>query len=454
MTTTRERYALIGTGHRSQMYLDAIVGPHADVAELVAWSDSNPGRIDHYERLLAEQGVALPARYGPDDVERLITEQRVDRVIVTTPDFTHADIVSRALLAGADVIVEKPLTIDREGVERIAAAVAESGRNVVTTFNYRYSPRNSELRRIVQDGRIGRVTSVHFEWVLDTVHGADYFRRWHREKEHSGGLLIHKASHHFDLVNWWIGARPASVYASGGLRFYGDANAAERGLGPRPERGSVPDDTEAAARGRSSDPFVLDLRDDPRLESLYLDAEQHDGYLRDRDVFSPGISIEDNLSVLVDYDGGASLSYSLNAHAPWEGYRVAINGTEGRAELEVVERAAVLVGSDGRVVLDPSLHADAAGAGTGAGTGRPVRSRGERLVLQRHWEEAEEIPIPEGVGGHGGGDAYLLRHLFDRITEDELGRPAGYDDGVRAISVGIAGNESLLTGRPVATIAP
>jgi len=453
MTTTRERYALIGTGHRSQMYLDAIVGPHADVAELVAWSDSNPGRLDHYEAVLAEQGVALPARYGPDDVERLIAEQRVDRVIVTTPDFTHAEIVSRALLAGADVVVEKPLTIDREGVERIAAAVAESGRNVVTTFNYRYSPRNSELRRIVQDGGIGRVTSVHFEWVLDTVHGADYFRRWHREKEHSGGLLIHKASHHFDLVNWWIGARPASVYATGGLRFYGDANAAERGLAGRPGRGSVPDDAEAAARGRSNDPFALDLRDDPRLESLYLRAEQHDGYLRDRDVFSPGIDIEDNLSVLVEYDGGASLSYSLNAHAPWEGYRVAINGTEGRVELEVVERAAVLVGSDGRVVLDPSLSGDGETA-DGAASVAPVRSRGERLVLQRHWEEAREIEIPEGVGGHGGGDAFLLRHLFDRVIEDELGRPAGYDDGVRAISVGIAGNESLLTGRPVATIAP
>lgn len=448
MTTNRERYALIGTGHRSQMYLDAIAGPHSAVAELVAWSDSNSGRLDHYEGVLTERGLPLPARYGPDDVERLIEEQRVDRVIVTTPDFTHAEIVSRALLAGADVVVEKPLTIDREGVERIADAVGRSGRTVITTFNYRYSPRNSELRRIVQDGRIGRVTSVHFEWVLDTVHGADYFRRWHREKEHSGGLLIHKASHHFDLVNWWIDARPASVYASGGLRFYGDENAAERGLGARPARGSDPDDATAAEHGRSTDPFALDLRDDPRLESLYLRAEQHDGYLRDRDVFSPGISIEDNLSVLVDYDGGATLSYSLNAHAPWEGYRVSINGTEGRVELEVVERAAVLVGSDGRVVLDPSLTED--------GTGAPsmVRPRGERLVLQRHWEEAAEIAIPAGVGGHGGGDAFLLQHLFDRVTEDELGRPAGYDDGVRAISVGIAGNESLLTGGPVATIAP
>ncbi|HXH35588.1 MAG TPA: Gfo/Idh/MocA family oxidoreductase [Plantibacter sp.] len=448
MTTNRERYALIGTGHRSQMYLDAIAGPHADVAELVAWSDSNPGRLDHYEGVLTERGLPLPARYGPDDVERLIEEQRVDRVIITTPDFTHAEIVSRALLAGADVVVEKPLTIDREGVERIADAVERSGRRVITTFNYRYSPRNSEVRRIVQDGRIGRVTSVHFEWVLDTVHGADYFRRWHREKEHSGGLLIHKASHHFDLVNWWIDARPASVYASGGLRFYGDENAAERGLGARPARGSDPDDATAAEHGRSTDPFALDLRDDPRLESLYLKAEQHDGYLRDRDVFSPGISIEDNLSVLVDYDGGATLSYSLNAHAPWEGYRVSINGTEGRVELEVVERAAVLVGSDGRVVLDPSLTED------GADAASVVRPRGERLILQRHWEQATEIAIPAGVGGHGGGDAFLLQHLFDRVTEDELGRPAGYDDGVRAISVGIAGNESLLTGRPVATIAP
>ena len=49
---------------------------------------------------------------------------------------------------------------------------------------------------------------MHFEWALDTVHGADYFRRWHREKKNSGGLLVHKSSHHFDLVNWWLGDVP------------------------------------------------------------------------------------------------------------------------------------------------------------------------------------------------------------------------------------------------------
>jgi len=427
----RERYALIGTGHRAQMYLDAIRGDHADAAELVAWSDTNEGRLDFYQGQFVASNTPVPARFAPNDLERTIADLAVDRVIVTSPDFTHADLVSRSLLAGADVVVEKPITIDAAGLRQIAAAIAESGRDVVTTFNYRYSPRNSALRELIASGAIGSVTSVHFEWVLDTVHGADYFRRWHRDKASSGGLLIHKASHHFDLVNWWIDASPTRVFASGALRFYGDANARARGLGARTPRNT-----------HAGDPFVLDLAADERLKGLYLDNEHIDGYLRDRDVFDPGITIEDNLALVVDYDSGATMSYSLNAHSPWEGYRVMVNGTLGRAELEVVERGAVLVGDDGVVVVDPS-------ATPVEGDGANLRPEGERLLLQRHWEAAVEVPIPDGIGSHGGGDAYLLQHVFDRITTDPLGRPAGYADGVKAVSVGIAANLSLATGQPV-----
>lgn len=270
---------------------------------------------------------------------------------------------------------------------------------------------------------------MHFEWVLDTVHGADYFRRWHRNKENSGGLLIHKASHHFDLVNWWIAAAPTRVFASGGLRFYGVENAAHRGLTNRPRRGT--------GHGRS-DPFTLDLNSDARLKALYLDTEHVDGYLRDRDVFDAGITIEDNLAVLVDYDSGASMSYSLNAHSPWEGYRVVVNGTAGRAELDVVDRGATLLGDDGTVVLDPSAQPEGNHSDS-------VRPSGNRLIVQRHWETAVVVPIEEGAGGHGGGDDQMLADVFARVTEDELDRPAGFASGVRAVSVGIAGNRSLAT---------
>ena len=435
----QERYGLVGTGSRAGMYIRALSGTQLgaehvpDIARLVAWSDANPGRLDVYEREVVAAGHPVPARYAPDELERMIRDERLDRVIVTTPDFTHADFVVRALHAGADVVVEKPLTIDAESVRRIGEAIAATGGEVITTFNYRYSPRNSTLRQVIADGDIGAVTSVHFEWALDTVHGADYFRRWHRQMANSGGLFIHKASHHFDLVNWWIAATPVRVFASGGLRFYGAENAAARGLGERPSRGT----------GVTGDPFALDLSADEHLKELYLDNEHHDGYLRDRDVFDAGITIEDNLAALIDYDTGATMSYSLNAHAPWEGYRVTVNGTEGRAELEVVERGAVLIGEDGRVVVDPSMH-------PGYSPEDEVRPDSERLVVQRHWEGARIVPIPEGIGSHGGGDAYLLQHVFGRVTDDQpLGRVAGYADGVKAVSVGIAGNLSLATGEPV-----
>lgn len=429
---TRHRYALVGVGSRAQMYLDAIAGPHASVAQLVAWSDPNPGRLDW--SLARVPALGDPVRFDASALASVIAAERVDRVIVTSPDFTHAEYIVAALDAGADVVVEKPLTTSEQGVRAIAEAVARTGRSVTVTFNYRYAPRNTALKQLIASGELGRVTSVHFEWVLDTAHGADYFRRWHREKANSGGLLVHKSTHHFDLVNWWLDSLPTRVYASGGLRFYGAAAAAERGLGERPERGT----TDSPLR----DGFSLDLRRDDLLRGLYYEQESHDGYLRDRDVFDPGITIEDNLSLVVDYAAGATMSYSLNAHSPWEGYTVYVNGTAGRAELTVVERGAVLLDADGHAVVDPSARPDDV-------TDEETRPVGERLVLQKHFEAAREVPIAAGDGGHGGGDSLLLAEVFAGPTGDPLGRAATWTDGIRSVVVGLSGNRSLETGQAV-----
>jgi predicted dehydrogenase len=429
--TAKRRYIVVGTGHRAQMYLDAIAGDHRDDAELVGLVEPNPGRLAaHRDRLAARSlDVATLVEAHPDELERVVDQTRADRVIITSPDYTHAAMIVRGLDAGVDVVVEKPLTIDPEGVRRIADAVARSGRQVVVTHNYRYSPRNSGLKELVKEGAVGTPLSVTFEWVLDTAHGADYFRRWHRDKASSGGLLIHKASHHFDLINWLLADAPVQVYARGGVRFYGAENAARRGLPARPARGT---------HDGEHTPWELDLRSDPWLQTLYLDTESHDGYLRDQDVFGPGVTTEDNLAVVVDYGRGATLSYALNAHSPWEGYRIAVNGTEGRAELEVVERAAVLTDAEGRVMVDPS-----------AVPASSSRSGGERLTLQRHWEAAQEIKIADSEGGHGGGDALLLADVFRGPGDDWLERPSTWVDGVRSIAVGMAGNASLATGLPV-----
>ena len=131
-------------------------------------------------------------------------------------------------------------------------------------------------------------------------HGADYFRRWHRDKANSGGLLVHKSTHHFDLVNWWLADAPGPVYARGGLRFYGERNAARPRLGRTPGH---------AARRAGRRPVRASTSPPTRGSSaLYLDAEHEDGYLRDQNVFGDGVTIEDNMAVLVRYARGATMT--------------------------------------------------------------------------------------------------------------------------------------------------
>ena len=238
----KRRYVLVGSGHRAGMYLGRhLPEPHRDDAELVGLRRAQPGPARRTAEAAGRPPASTPAPSSPetpDELEEVITKTGADRLIVTSPDYTHAGLIVRGLTAGVDVIVEKPLTINAESARQIAEAVEQSGRQVVVTHNYRYSPRNSGLKQLVKSNAIGTPLSVTFEWVLDTAHGADYFRRWHRDKTNSGGLLIHKASHHFDLVNWLLADAPVQVYARGGVRFYGAENAAARGTAPCPDRGT------------------------------------------------------------------------------------------------------------------------------------------------------------------------------------------------------------------------
>ena len=156
-------------------------------------------------------------------------------------------------------------------------------------------------------GAIGDITAVDFRWYLDRVHGADYFRRWHRYKDKSGGLLVHKATHHFDLVNWWVASTPKTVSANGKRVFYTPQMARELGLENHGER------CHGCPVFDSCD-YRLDLEGDEALRELYLEAEDDDGYLRDNCVFADDITIEDTMQVQVRYANGVFAQ--LHARAP------------------------------------------------------------------------------------------------------------------------------------------
>ena len=271
-------------------------------------------------------------------------------------------------------------------------------------------------------GVIGNVVSVDFHWLLNTSHGADYFRRWHRNKENSGGLLVHKATHHFDLVNWWLSTVPESVFAIGKRNFYTPQTAERYGLKKRGERClDCPDKKKCK--------FYLNLADYADLTSLYRNNESYDGYFRDRCVFSNEIDIEDTMHVIVKYQSGATMSYSLHAFMPWEGYVIAFNGTRGRLEHKCME--SVYVSGDGTI------------------PGELLRTGTSTMVFP-HFGRGYSVPIWEGRGGHGGGDDPLLDSLFlPKPPYDKYLRSADERAGAYSILTGVAANVSIKEKREV-----
>ncbi len=413
---------MVGCGARSQMYQDALQRTYRDRAELVGLCDVNAGRLALAQARSIANGAAVPDAAPPDGLEALLGRVNAQVVIVLTRDAVHHDFIIRAMNAGCDVITEKPMTTTAEACLQIAEARRRTGRRCRVTFNYRYSPPRSQVKALLMEGVIGDVLSVDFHWLLNTIHGADYFRRWHSDKANSGGLMVHKATHHFDLINWWLGAVPVAVSGSGSRQFYTPEMARRMGLSGPHERCHTCPEAHLCS-------FRLDLAAVPSLRDLYLDQEGHDGYFRDRCVWRPEIGIEDTMSVQVKYDTGASLSYSLQAYNAWEGYTIAFNGSRGRLEHTMEEQVYV----SGRDEIQGGMEEERVSI-------RVIPLRGA----------ARDIPVWKAEGSHGGGDPVLLDDLFSGESRpDPYGRVADDRAGAYSAAVGIAANRSFITGATV-----
>jgi predicted dehydrogenase len=419
----KKRFAIVGVGHRSNMYQDAIHGAYGAYAELVGLCDPNPGRLKRAVDGAKQKGHPEPKAYAATDFDKMITENRPDTVLVTTVDATHDEYIRRAMTLGCDVITEKPMTTDAQKCQSIIDTRRATGKKCTVTFNYRYTPVRSQIKELLLSGIVGDVLSVEFNWLLDSYHGPDYFRRWHSQKRHSGGLMVHKSTHHFDLVNWWLSAIPVAVRAFGKREFYTPKMAKRLGLVSHHERCRTCPEKKKCS-------FELDLSKNAYLKSMYLDHEQHDGYFRDRCIFRPEIDIEDTMNVVVDYDSGATLSYTLNAFAPWEGYTVRFNGTKGRLEHKMEDRM--------KELSDTSSP-------------RAVRAESSYIRVYPLRQGAYQIEPRMGQGDHHGGDPIMLADLFGPPpkTPDPLKRAADERSGAYSILVGVASNLSMAADKPV-----
>jgi len=394
------KMALVGTGIRgSTLWGKNLVDKYSDIIEFVGLCDINPKRVEFVKGYM---GVSCPTF---TDFDAMIAQTKPNLVMVTTMDCFHAKYICRALELGCNVMTEKPLAIDEKQCQEIRDTERRCGRNVRVTFNYRYSPDAERIKTILASGEIGQITSVDFHWYLNTSHGADYFRRWHAFKQNSGSLLVHKATHHFDNLNWFINADPVEINAYGDLRYFG-FNGDYRAKCCR------------ECTHKSECPYFWDITKDQMSMNLYVKCESEDGYIRDSCLYRENINIWDNMSVQIRYSNDALVSYSLVAGMPYEGYAIGFNGTKGRL--------------DARIYHAQPWQVD----------------RLADIRLTRKFKGTLETTISEGGPAHWGADDKMQNMIF-RGAPDPLGQTAGTRAGAMSILIGIGARHSIEQNRKI-----
>ncbi|WP_284641072.1 Gfo/Idh/MocA family protein [Paenibacillus silviterrae] len=417
----KNKYAICGVSNRAiSMFIGPMLKTFSSTAEVVGLLDVDPRRHEVCKSKFPE--LSHVGEYGPEDFSRMVSETKPDVIIVTGRDDTHAGYIVQALEHDLDVLTEKPMATTGKDCRRIMDAEAKSKGKVTVTFNYRYSPIHTRIKEMILEGKIGRVTSIDLNWYIDTYHGASYFKRWNRIREISGGLSIHKSSHHFDLVNWWIDQTPVEVFAFGALNYYGP----EGELNPKKEDGrfcstcEVKRDCDYYSRWNTRSQS-MNVKDD-HLGTVQTDKPAYSQYRPDACIYDSEINIEDTYTATVKYDRGALLSYSVNFSTPYEGYRLAINGTKGR--IETVEYH----------MLDRV----------------PFPTEVQTIDYFPLFGSKETIHVVHREGGHGGGDPVLLEDLF-LGPDPKRGYSilSGSRDGAYSVGTGEAVWRSVKENRPI-----
>lgn len=172
---------------------------------------------------------------------------------------------------------------------------------------------------------------------------------------------------------------------------------------------------------------------------LYVDHEQHDGYIRDNCLFRPEINIYDKMSAQIKYTNETVVNYSLTTYSPFEGWRIAFNGMNGR-----IEAWLDIPWMENISVDQAELHAREMDQNS------QENIQSKPIILHKNWNQFETIQVETERGGHGGGDQRLQDKLLRNPNEpDPMQHTADIRDGAMSILIGIAARKSIESGHPV-----
>lgn len=298
------KIGIIGTGSRTQDYIEAYRSGAIDGLEIAALADIDESRLRAFAGERFGTG-RQPALYT--DYREMLSDADIPAVIVCTPDTTHREIAVAAMQRGKHILLEKPIATTIEDCSTVYRESLKHDRVFKLAFGLRHSAFFIKIREIVSSGQLGKLLAIEATERLGHVHAASFFRRWQRFRKNSGGFLNYKCCHELDILNWITGLEPVALSAFGGRSFFnGKPEAADR----------------CSACG------LVGACDYAYRGEDYRELFGRFNSLEDLCVFNSGADIVDHETVGMQYENGVTASFTVSMLSAEANNMMTIFGSE------------------------------------------------------------------------------------------------------------------------------
>ncbi len=323
----------------------------------------------------------------------LLNRDDIDGVIIASPDYAHEEQAIATFEAGKHLFLEKPIAITVEGGKRVLEARDKSGKTLLIGFVLRYNKAYQKMKELIESGLIGELKTG---WVLHSVGaGSDwYFHDWHGTMKNTGGLLLQKGSHDFDVINWVVNSKIKRIAAFGSQDFFG---------------GNKPNDLvcqNCEDKNKCSEAIV-----DRNINWKKVDGNQTEvlyNQWRNQCVFREEVDVLDNHQVLLEYENGVKVSYLECHYTPDDNREYIFIGTKGKLKLDDVND----------IITVELRHG--------------MYDRKEKITFEN---------LQSGEG-HGGGDKYILDDFIYALSTGQQPN-AGGEAGFEAIEAGLVAHNAI-----------
>ncbi len=199
------RMGFIGVGAMGSSHLELFHHQCAKQAEAVALCANNT------ERLRRAQKIAPDTELFKNELALIKSD--LDAVVISSPNFTHVPLALEAIKAGKHVFLEKPVGVTTAECRKLLRASQKSDRILMIGHELRYSPYFAKIKQLIDKGAVGVPQMAWCKEFRGPFQPKS--RNWIQDRRKSGGCLVDKNCHHFDLMNWWLNSRPKRVSAFG-----------------------------------------------------------------------------------------------------------------------------------------------------------------------------------------------------------------------------------------------